>query len=208
VGRKDLRFKYNHIAADTRRIDPALSNLIDVYVLTRTYNNNFKNWLKTDRKESTRPVPPTSQELRDLIGQIERVKGMSDDIVYHPVKFKILFGSKAIPTLRAKFKVVKRPNSFVSDNEVRSRVVTATDLFFANANYNFGDTFFWTELSAFIHLQLSNLVSSIVVVPEYTDGEFGDLFQITSSPEEILLQDLTVDDVVVVDSINQSTLSN
>jgi hypothetical protein len=177
-------------------------------VLTRNYSNSFKNWLKTDRKESNRPATPTSQELRDMIGKIERVKGMSDDIIYHPVQFKLLFGSKAIPTLRAKFKVVKRAGSFVSDNEVRSRVVTATDLFFANANYNFGDTFYWTELSAFIHLQLSNLVSSIVIVPESTDGEFGDLFQITSSPDEILLHDLTVDDVVVVDSITQATINN
>ena len=208
VGRGNIRFKYNHIAADTRRIDPALSNLIDIYVLTRNYSNSFKNWLKTDRRESTRPTTPTSQELRDLIGKIERVKGMSDDIIYHPVQFKLLFGSKAIPTLRAKFKVVKRAGSFVSDNEVRSRVVTATDLFFANANYNFGDTFYWTELSAFIHLQLSNLVSSIVIVPESTDGEFGDLFQITSGPDEILLHDLTVDDVVVVDSITQATINN
>lgn len=207
VGRGELRFKYNHIAADTRRIDPALSNLIDVYILTRNYNNNFRNWLKTDRSEINRPAVPTSQELRDLVGRIERVKGMSDDIVYHPVKFKVLFGSKAIPTLRAKFKVVKRSGSFVSDNEVRSRVVTATDLFFANANYDFGDTFYWTELSAFIHLQLSNLISSIVIVPEGTDAEFGDLFQITSSPDEIIIQDLTVDDVEVVDSITQATIN-
>lgn len=207
VGRGTLRFKYNHIAADTRRIDPALSNLIDVYVLTRNYNNSFRNWLKTDRTEANKPAAPTSQELRDLIGRIERVKGMSDDIVYHPVKFKVLFGSKSLPTLRAKIKVVKRAGSFVSDNEVRSRIVTATDLFFANANYDFGDTFYWTELSAFIHLQLSNLISSIVIVPEGTDGEFGDLFQITSAPDEIIIQDLTVDDVEVVDSITQATLN-
>ena len=148
-------------------------------------------------------IPRVIAKLPDHIQAL-----FSDDIIYHPVQFKLLFGSKAIPTLRAKFKVVKRAGSFVSDNEVRSRVVTATDLFFANANYNFGDTFYWTELSAFIHLQLSNLVSSIVIVAESTDGEFGDLFQITSGPDEILLHDLTVDDVVVVDSINQSTLSN
>lgn len=207
VGRDNLRFKYNHIAADTRRIDPALSNLIDVYVLTRSYNNELRNWLKTDRRDSFRPQPPTSQELRDLLSRIERVKGMSDDIIYHPVKFKLLFGTKAIPTLRAKFKVVKKAGSFVSDNEVRTRVVTATDLFFANANYDFGDTFFWTELSAFIHLQLNNLVSSVVIVPESLESDFGDLFQISSSPDEILLHDLTVDDVEVVDSINQATLS-
>ena len=207
-GRGDLRFKYNHIAADTRRIDPALSNLVDIYVLTRTYNNDFKNWLKTDRRELTRPQAPTSQEIRDMLASIERVKGMSDDIIYHPVQFKLLFGAKAIPGLRAKFKVVKRSGTFVSDNEVRTRVVSATDLFFANANYDFGETFYWTELSAFIHLQLSNIISSIVIVPESAEGEFGDLFQITSRPDEILLHDLTVDDVEVVDSITQATITN
>ena len=207
-GRSTLQFKYEHNAADTRRIDPALSNLIDIYVLTRTYNNNLRNWLKFDRNDLNKPSSPTSQELRDLLSSIESVKGMSDDIIYHPVNFKILFGSKAASGLRAKFKVVKNTAALVSDNEVKSRIVSAIDLFFSNANYDFGDTFYFTELAAYVHIQLAGVVSSIVIVPENTSSEFGDLFQITSMPDEILLHDVTVDDIVMVDSVTPATITN
>lgn len=207
-GRDALQFKYTHNAADSRRIDPALSNLIDIYVLTKSYNNDLRNWLKFDRNELTKPTAPTSEELRDILSSIESVKGMSDDIIYHPVDFKILFGSKADPGLRAKFKVVRNSASLVSDNEIKSRIVSATDLFFANANYDFGDTFYFTELAAFIHLQLSGLISSIVIVPESTESEFGDLFQITSMPDEILIHDVTVDDIVIIDSVTPATITN
>ena len=207
-GRDVLQFKYEHNAADNRRIDPALSNLIDMYVLTKTYNNDLRNWLKYDRNELTRPSTPTSQELRDLLSSIESVKGMSDDIIYHPVDFKVLFGSKAETGLRAKFKVVKNSSTLVSDNEVKSRIVSAIDLFFANANYDFGDTFYFTELAAFVHLQLPGLISSVVIVPESTSSEFGDLFQITSMPDEILLHDVTVDDIMLVDSVTPATITN
>lgn len=207
-GRESLQFKYDHNAADSRRIDPALSNLIDIYVMTKTYNNDLRNWLKFDRNDLTKPSAPTSQELRDLLSSIETVKGMSDDIIYHPVDFKILFGSKALPGLRAKFKIVRNASSLVSDNEIKSRIASAIDLFFANANYDFGDTFYFTELAAFVHLQLTGLISSMVIVPESTDSEFGDLFQITSMPDEILIHDVTVDDIVIIDSVTPATITN
>lgn len=207
-GRDGLQFKYEHHASDTRRIDPALSNLIDIYVMTKTYNNDMRNWLKFNRNDLSRPAPSTSQELRDLLSSIESVKGMSDDIIYHPVDFKILFGSKADLGLRAKFKVVRNAATLVSDNEIKSRIVSAIDLFFANANYDFGDTFYYTELAAFVHLQLSGLISSIVIVPESTSSEFGDLFQITSMPDEILLHDVTVDDIVIIESVTPATITN
>jgi len=207
-GRQNLQFKYVHNAADTRRIDPSLGNLIDIYVLTKSYNDNLRNWLKYDRNDLNKPSPPTSQELRNLLLSIESVKGMSDDIIYNPVVFKILFGSKAAPALQANFKVVKNASTLVSDNEVRSRIVSAIDLFFANANYDFGDTFYFTELAAFVHLQLSGLISSIVLVPDSTDTQFGDLFQITSNPDEILLHDVTVDNIIIVSSVTPASIAN
>jgi len=207
-GRSGLQFKYVHNAAENRRIDPALGNLIDIYALTKSYNDDLRNWLKYDRNDLTKPVPPTSQELRTLLLSIESVKGMSDDIIYNPVTFKILFGSKAAPAMQANFKVVKNAASLVSDNEIRSRIVSAIDLFFSNANYDFGDTFYFTELAAFVHLQLSGLISSIVLVPTSADTQFGDLFQITSMPNEILLHDVTVDNIIIVSSMTPASIAN
>ena len=37
-------------------------------------------------------------------GTLNPLKGLSDEIVYHPVKYKVLFGEKADLSLQAKFK--------------------------------------------------------------------------------------------------------
>lgn len=207
-GRTGLQFKYNHSAGETRRIDPAISNIIDLYVLTNTYSTNLQNWLKYDRNELTKPQPPSSQELATMLSSIELVKGMNDEIIYNPINYKVLFGSKAASELQAVFQVVKNSASLISDNEVKTRVVGAIDMFFANANYDFGDTFYFTELAAFVHLQLAGIISSIVLVPQSSNSLFGDLFQIYSRPDEILLQDVTVDNVLIVSNVTPATIMN
>ena len=35
-----------------------------------------------------------------------KIKSLSDEIIYHPVKYKVLFGSKADTDLQGTFKVV------------------------------------------------------------------------------------------------------
>ena len=207
-GRANLQFKYMHNTSDTRRIDPALSNIIDLYVLTSSYSNNFQNWLQNDRTLANKPSPPTSTELATLLGSIETVKGMSDEIIYNPVEYMVLFGSLANPAYQANFQVVKNASSLMSDNEVITRVVSAINLFFANANYDFGDTFYFTELAAYVHLQLAGTISSIVLVPASSSSQFGDLFQITSMPNQILLQDVSAANVHIVSSVTPATINN
>lgn len=208
LGRERLQFRYDHKAGDNRRIDPALSNLIDLYILTNFYSVNIRNWLKFDRDPLTKPQKPSSQELRNILSEIEEVKGMSDEIIYTPVEYKILFGALADPKLRARFQVVKNSASLVSDNEIRTRVVTAIDLFFSNASYDFGDTFYFTELAAFVHLQLAGLINSIVLIPESSSSEFGDLFQIVSRPDEIFLHDVSASDIDIVTNVTPATINN
>ena len=40
-------------------------------------------------------------------GTLNPLKSLSDQIIYHPVKYKILFGTNAEEELQATFKVVK-----------------------------------------------------------------------------------------------------
>jgi len=207
-GRSSLQFKYEHNASDSRRIDPALSNIIDLYVLTSNYSSNFQNWLINDRTLANKPSPPTAQELYTLLNNIESVKGMSDEIIYNPVEYMVLFGSLADLAYQANFQVVPNSNTLVSDNEIVTRVVNAINLFFANANYDFGDTFYFTELAAYVHLQLAGLISSIVLVPVSTTSEFGDLFQITSLPNQIMIQDVSAANVIIVNSVTPATIKN
>ena len=122
-------------------------------------------------------------------------------MIYSPAKFKPLFGSKAEPTLRAKFVVVKNPSVIVSDSEIKSQVINRVNEYFDLANWNFGETFYFSELAGYLHTELSTLISSVHLVPTSTDQIYGDLQQIRCLPYEILTSAATVLDVDVVTNL-------
>ena len=104
-GRSSLSFQYKHNAGQETRIDPSVSNIVDVYMLERTYDNLYRIWLQDG---GTKPIPSTSDQLRiSYAGTLNPLKSLSDQIIYHPVKYKILFGTNADEELQATFKVVK-----------------------------------------------------------------------------------------------------
>ena len=65
-------------------------------------------------------------------------------------------------------------------------------------NWNFGDTFYFSELSAYLHDQVGELVSSVVLVPNDPTMSFGDLYEIKSSPYEIFVNGATASNIVVI----------
>ena len=66
---------------------------------------------------------------------------MSDEIIYHPVRYKVLFGNKATEDVQAKFKIVKNPDQVTNDSDIKTRVVQAINQFFTLDNWDFGDNF-------------------------------------------------------------------
>ena len=132
---------------------------------------------------------------------------MSDSIIYNPAVFKPLFGNKAQPSLRSTFKVVKNPNIIISDNEIKSQVIAAINDYFNINNWDFGETFYFSELSAYLHTSLVPNVSSIVIVPADTSSQFGNLYQINADPDEILVSAATVDNVQVISAITAAQLN-
>jgi hypothetical protein len=178
-GRDKLKFQYTHSADYESRIDPGSSNIIDVYVLTKSYDIVFRQWLSGANVPE--PLPPGSDELYDIMSpQLNLIKSISDEIVYHPVHYKVLFGSTADLNLQASFKVVKNSDQVISDNDVKSRVITAINQFFALENWDFGDTFYFTELSTYVMNQLTPDIASFVIVPRLEGLNFGNLFEIKS----------------------------
>ena len=121
--------------------------------------------------------------------------------------FKPLFGSKANPALRANFKVIKNPNVSVSDNEIKSQVIAAINTYFDINNWDFGETFYFSELSAYLHTSLIPNVSSIIIVPTNAESQFGVLYQINADPDEILISSATVDNVQIIPAITSSQLN-
>ena len=204
-GRSNINFQYKHHAGQDTRIDPSVSNIVDIYMLERSYDSRFRTWLKDG---GTKPSASTSDQLRiSYSGFLNPLKGLSDQIVYHPVKYKILFGSKADSEFQATFKVVKNTATNVTNAVIQTRVIQAINEFFALDNFDFGDTFYFTELAAYVHQQLAPDLLSVVIVPNQSGQSFGSLFQVSGADDEIFISGATVDDVSIIDAISANQLA-
>ena len=204
-GRSSISFQYKHHAGQETRIDPSVSNIVDVYLLERTYDNLFRIWLQDG---GIKPTESTPDQLRiSYSGTLNPLKSLSDQIIYHPVKYKILFGSKAEERLQATFKVVKNSKTNVSDAVIKTRVIAAINEFFALNNWDFGDTFYFTELAAYIHNELAPDLLTAVIVPNQSEQSFGSLFQIDSAADEIFISGATVDDVSIISALGANQLA-
>ena len=206
-GRQDIMFQYTHNAPNNRRIDPSPNNLIDLYLLTADYSTEYSAYITDTSNTVTEPVKPTGSELSVSFGSIESYKTISDSLIYNAATFKPLFGAKADSALRATFKVVKNPAVTISDNEIKSRVISAINSYFDIANWDFGETFYFSELSAYLHSQLVPDISSIIIVPTATSNSFGDLYQINAEANEIFVSAATVSDVQIISAITAGQLN-
>ncbi len=205
VGRSGLKFHYVHVADSNYRIDPSSTNIIDTYLLARGYDTEFSKWLNGDL--ATKPLPPSSDVLfRNYGAEINKIKSISDEVVYHPVKYKMLFGDKASPNLQALFKIVKNPGLTVNNNEIKAKVIEAINRFFSIEYWNFGDTFYFSELSAYVMNNLSPELVSFLIVPKQVNQSFGSLFEIKSESDEIFISAATVADVEIIDEITATNL--
>ena len=205
-GRSSISFQYRHNAGQETRIDPSVSNIVDIYMLERTYDNLFRIWLQDS---GVKPAASTSDQLRiSYSGKLNPLKSLSDQIVYHPVKYKILFGSNADEELQATFKVVKNTKTNVTDAVIKTRVIAAINEFFALDNWDFGDAFYFTELAAYVHNQLAPDLLTAVIVPNQAGQTFGSLFQINSAADEIFISGATVDDVSIITALGANQLAS
>jgi hypothetical protein len=205
-GRQGLQFQYRHNSNNTTRIDPATTNIIDLYVVTQSYYTQYQNYIKDSTNTVPMPPKPTINELSEAYGQLNNYKMLTDSVVLNSVVFKPLFGPKATAALRATIKVIKASNTNASDSEIRSAVLTAMNAYFDINNWNFGDTFYFSELSAYLHDQVGELISSAVLVPNDPTMKFGDLYEIKSAPYEIFVNAATANDVLVIASLTPAEL--
>ena len=206
TGRQDMYFQYRHNAPLSRRIDPGTTNIIDIYLVTSSYYTAYQNYVKDSTGTVPQPAQPTIDELTASYSTLDQYKMISDNIILNSATFKPLFGTKSSPELRATIKCVKNPNSTVSVSEIKSQVVNAMNQYFTIDNWDFGDTFFFSELSAYLHDKLGTIISTVVLVPTDPLKSFGDLYEIRSQANEIFVNAATVNDVEVIDALTSSQL--
>jgi hypothetical protein len=202
----DQRFEWTHVPAVNELIDPSFSNIIDVFVLTDSYNTVYRNWLLNDSNFINEPLPPTIDELNQQFSDVSYKKSISDSVIYRPVKYKVLFGNKASYDLRAKFKVVKVAGTKYTNSDIKSMILNLIYEFFDTRNWDFGETFYFTELSSYIHKNMINIVSSFVIVPDDQDSVFGTLFQITPLSDELFIPDVSFNDIEIIDLITKENI--
>lgn len=204
IGRRDLKFQYTHSASEDRRIDPSVTNIVDLFLLTRNYDTAFRNYLAG---ATTEPTAPTTDSLRIEFGtNLNQIKAISDEIIYHPVRYKVLFGSKSEQKLQAQFKVVKNPGKTINDNNLKVRIVNAINEFFEISNWDFGDRFYLSELSTYVMNSVAPDVTNFVILSRSSEQSFGSLFEIQSKPDEIFVSGATVDDIKIVSSITAAEI--
>jgi hypothetical protein len=122
------------------------------------------------------------------------------------VDFQPLFGQKADSALRATIKVIRAYGSTASTSAIKNLVVSNINAYFDIANWNFGNTFYFSELSAYLHQNIGNVVSSVVLVPLDPQKSFGDLYEIRSAPNQIFVNGATVNDIEVITALTSTNL--
>jgi len=206
-GRSNIKFQYIHNADYESRIDPGLTNLIDVFILTKDYDKSFREWL--DDSRVTEPLPPSSDFLYNLLSpDLNKIKSISDEIIYHPVKYKVLFGDKANLSVQSTFKIVKNPEVVISDNDVKSKVLSAINEFFALENWDFGGDFYFTELSAYVMNRLAPNIVNFIIVPKQSDLTFGSLYEIRAERDQIFINGATVNNIEIISAITASKIKS
>jgi hypothetical protein len=206
TGRQSLYYQYRHNAPLTSRIDPGTTNIIDLYVVTQEYYTAYQNWIRDTTGTVPEPARPTIDELNTAYQGLQNYKMISDNIVLNSVVFKPLFGSKAATELRATIKVIRAQGSTASTSEIKSSVIAAMNDYFSIDKWNFGDTFYFSELAAYLHRTLGTIVSSVVLVPLDPQKSFGDLYEIRSTPSEIFANAATIDNIEVIEALTSTNL--
>ena len=199
-----LDFMWQHFTPDRNLVDPSVTNIHDAFVLTRGYYESMQDYVTG--LSNIEPAPPTPLELRNSYGYLLDNKMLSDTVVLHSGKVKLLFGALAAPQLRAKFRVVMAQSASMAEEKVKIEIVSVIRTFFDVENWDFGSTFYATELLSLIHQRLSTQIASVVLVPTYSINSFGSLFTIESGFDEILQSCATVDDVEIVSALTPTVL--
>ena len=204
-GRDGLKFQYVHQANADSRIDPGLTNIVDVFILTKQYDKEYRRWLAGSIQDE--PLPPSSTSLYNTLApSLNKIKSISDEIIYHPVRYKLLFGNKASESFQATFKLIKNPGVVISDNDIKAKTISAINEFFSLENWDFGDSFYFSELSTFVMNRVAPYIVNFLIVPRQDSMLFGNLYEIRAEKDQIFINGATVDDIDIIQSITTSNI--
>ena len=204
-GIEGINFLWLHRTPRYHLIDPAPSNVIDAFVITRGYYADLRLWLAN--RIDNEPPKPTAFQLRNDYGYLIENKMISDTLIVQPGQIKVILGSKAAPELQASLKIIRSQNRAMSDNAVKVEIVQIVNEYFDINQWEFGQSFYFTDLASRIHNRLRTEIDSVVLVPRSNNHQFGSLFQVVASESEIIQGNISVDDIEIVQTLDPRTLN-
>lgn len=203
-GVEGVNFLWLHRTPRYHLIDPAPSNIIDMFIIPRGYYSSLKLWL--NGRIDDKPEAPSSFQLRSDYSDLLDNKMISDTVILHPGNIRVIIGEHASDELKAKIKVIRSANKNLTNNQIKTIIVDAVNEFFDINVWEFGETFYFSELSAFIHTRLPVELDAVVLVPTYPQNVFGDLYQVYAKEDEIIQPSISVNDIEIVESLNPRVL--
>jgi hypothetical protein len=204
IGKEGINFLWQHRTPRYNLIDPSTTNIMDTYIITRGYYKNLVLWL--NNKVKNEPIAPTPFQLRNDFGYLLGNAMLSDTVILHTGKIKPIIGEKSKDELRATIKIIRSSNNSVTNNQLKTVIVDLVLEFFDINKWEFGETFYFSELSAFIHARLAPYLDSVVLVPLSDNHVFGDLYQVFAKEDEIIQPSISVNDISIVQSLDPRTL--
>lgn len=201
IGRSSLNFVWSHYAGQYELINPSVTNIHDMYILTQGYFNQVRLYLAGI--SNVEPTPPTTVDLKTSYGYLLGNGMLSDEIILKPGKIKLIIGNKANDKLKMQFKVVRTSNRDSTEGQLKTKIVAIIRDFFDLSQWEFGETFYLTELTTKIQNELTKEIISITAVPTYSGYKFGDLFEIPTGENELLYPDISIDNIDIVSNTLQ-----
>jgi hypothetical protein len=128
--------------------------------------------------------------------------------VFHPASYKVLFGNQASPNLQATFKAVRNSTRPNSDNDLITRILASINEYFSLDNWEFGQSFNFTELATFVLNQMTPDIVNFIIVPKNPDLPFGSLFEIACQSNEILISGTSASDIEIIDSVTAAEINS
>ena len=175
-------------------------------MVSQSYYTAYQNWLRDTTNTVPKPPIPTIDELNTAYQGLNDYKMISDNVIVNSVEFKPLFGPKAAKELQATIKVIRAAESTASESEIKNLVVTNLNNYFEIDKWDFGQTFYFSELAAYIHRNMGGIVSSVVLVPLDPLKSFGDLYEIRSGPSQIFVNGAGVNSVEVITALTSTNI--
>lgn len=193
-GVDNMLFLWVHYPTEKQTIDPCATNIIDMYALPTTYYNEVNDWL-SNGKQGSFPTAPTSYEIESIFKNIEDKKAMGDEMIWHPVVYKLIFGYGSASRNKCIFKIIKK-NDLVSDNEIKQLVVKLIDNYISTLSV--GESLYFSKLSTYIHSNSSDKIQSIRIVSSANTNENLNMYEIGCEDNELLLSTATVSNIQII----------